>query len=68
MATSSTRPSRFRGITRSIFARHSGSAEACEVRMGGMTPGWTELTRMPSLAYCTAADLVMMRTAPFEAL
>src|SRR2546422_10057899 len=33
-----------------------------------MMPGCTELTRMPSLAYCTAADFVMRRTAPFEAL
>ena len=39
-----------------------------DVRMGGMTPGCTELTRMPSLANCTAADLVMMRTAPLDAL
>ena len=30
-----------------------------------MKPGCTLLTRMPSLPYCTAADLVSRRTAPF---
>jgi hypothetical protein len=39
-----------------------------EPRIGGITPGWTEFTRMPSLACCTAADFVIMRTAAFEAL
>ena len=34
----------------------------------GMKPGCTEFTRMPSRAYWTAPDLVMMRTAPLEAL
>src|SRR5947199_52093 len=32
-----------------------------------MTPGCTELTRMPSLAYCTAGDLAMPRPAPLDA-
>src|SRR5215475_3597253 len=45
------------------FSRQAGSADALEVRMGGRMPGCTELTRMPSCAYCTAADLVMRRTA-----
>ena len=31
-------------------------------------PGCTELTRMPSLAYWMAADLVNIRTAPLDAL
>src|SRR5215813_12064096 len=51
-----------------IFARHVGSALIFDVVIGGIMPGCTELTRMPSLAYCTAAALVAMRTAPFEAL
>ena len=38
-----------------------------EVRIGGMTPGWTELARIPSLACCTAVDLVISRTAPLDA-
>src|SRR3989441_914056 len=67
-ATSSTRPSRFIGTALSDFSRQAGSADALEVRIGGMTPGCTELTRMPCCAYCTAADLVMIRTAPFDAL
>ena len=32
-----------------------------------MTPGCTELARIPSLAYWMAVDLVSSRTAPFEA-
>jgi len=39
-----------------------------EVRIGGMRPGCTELTRMRSLPCCAAAALVISRTAPFEAL
>ena len=31
-------------------------------------PGCTEFTRMPFRANCTAADLVISRTAPFDAL
>lgn len=48
--------------------RQAGSAEVFEVRMGGRKPGCTEFTRMPCLANCTAADFVMVRTAPLEAL
>src|SRR5215472_13962609 len=56
------------GTASSIGLRQAGSAEVLELRMGGMKPGCTEFTRTPSLANCTAADLVMMRTAPLEAL
>ena len=49
-------------------ARTLGSADITEVRMAGISPGCTELTRMPSLANCTAAALVMVRTAPLAAL
>ena len=48
--------------------RHAGSADVFDVRIGGMKPGCTEFARIPSRAYCTAADFVMMRTAPLEAL
>ena len=37
------------------------------VRIGGITPGWTELTRMPSRANWIAAALLASRTAPFAA-
>src|SRR2546430_17162471 len=67
-APPTTRPSRFIGTAPSILARHVGSADVLDVRMGGMKPGCTELTRMPSPASCTAAVFVMMRTAPLEAL
>ena len=30
-------------------------------------PGWTEFTRMFSVAYCSATDFVARRTDPFEA-
>src|SRR5206468_1557863 len=60
--------SRLSGTARSDLSRHAGSADAFDVRIGGMMPGWTELTRIPCCANCTAADLVMMRTAPFDAL
>src|SRR5687768_17301006 len=56
------------GTAPSILARHAGSADTLDVRIGGMNPGCTEFTRIASLAYCTAADFVMIRTAPFEAL
>jgi hypothetical protein len=49
-------------------ARIVGSADSLDVRIGGISPGCTELTRMPSRANCTAAALLMVRTAPFEAL
>ena len=39
-----------------------------EERICGIMPGWTELTRMLSRPCCTAAALVKVRTAPFEAL
>src|SRR5207249_8080662 len=61
-ATSSTLPSRFIGTALSVFARHSGSADILDVRIAGRMPGCTEFTRTPSLAYCTAADLVMRRS------
>src|SRR5216683_5682661 len=67
-ATSSTRPSRFIGTAPIILARQVGSALPLDDRMGGSIPGCTELTRMPSPAYCTAAVLVAMRTAPLDAL
>ena len=60
--------SRFIGTALSIFVRHSGSAETFEVRIGGSMPGCTEFTRMLSAAYWTAADFVMIRTAPLDAL
>ena len=41
---------------------------ALELRIAGRTPGCTEFTRMPLRANCTAADFVMSRTAPFDAL
>ena len=37
-------------------------------RIGGISPACTELTRMLSAPCCTAAALVKVRTAPFEAL
>ena len=36
--------------------------------MGGMIPGCTELQRIPSVACCTATDLVISRTAALDAL
>jgi hypothetical protein len=68
LSTSSTRPARPIGTCRSIRARTSGSAVRLEERIGGISPGWTELTRMLSAPCCTAAALVSVRTAPFEAL
>src|SRR2546428_9615042 len=56
-ATSSTRPSRFIGTAPIILARQVGSALPLDDRMGGSIPGCTELTRMPSPAYCTAGRL-----------
>jgi len=52
----------------SIFSRKAGSAVAFEVVIAGSTPGCTEFTRMPFRANCTAADLVISRTAFFDAL
>src|SRR5215469_12665791 len=62
------RPSRFIGTAPIIFARHAGSALVLDERIGGSIQGWTALTRIPSRAYCTAAALVAIRTAPLEAL
>src|ERR1700730_7320009 len=67
-ATSSTSPGRRIGMTRMRSARTAGSAVRPDVRIGGMMPGWTELARILSLACCTATDLVISRTAAFEAL
>ena len=54
---------------RSSASRWSWGSSSRAPAMGvSMGPGWTELTRMFSRAYCTAADLVKMRTAPLEAL
>jgi len=50
------------------LARTAGSAVRPEVRIGGISPGCTELTRMLCRPCCTAAALVSVRTAPFEAL
>src|SRR6516162_722085 len=50
-------------------ARISGSsALRPDERIGGISPGCTEFTRMLSRPCCTAAALVKVRTAPFEAL
>ncbi len=51
-----------------VLARCSGSAVRPDVRIGGIRPGCTELTLMPSLPCCAAAALVRSRTAPLEAL
>src|ERR1051325_7258691 len=55
-------------MTRMRSARTAGSAVRPDVRIGGMIPGWTELQRILSFACCTATDLVISRTAAFEAL
>src|SRR5215469_3770160 len=67
-ATSSTRPSRPSGTCSSILARTAGSAVRPEVRIGGISPGCTELTRILCRPCCTAPTLVIVRIAPFDAL
>ena len=66
MATSSTRPSLPMGVSASTAWRCDGSTVP-EERIGGIKPGCTELTRMPSLAWRTAMALVNRRTAPLDA-
>ena len=41
---------------------------AMAARIGGINPGCTDFTRMPSLPNCAAADLVIDRIAPFAPL
>src|SRR5216683_1942377 len=55
LATSSGRPARPIGTCRNISARTSGSAVRFDERIGGISPGCTELTRMLSAPCCTAA-------------
>src|SRR4029453_2588301 len=45
----------------------SGSARRRSVIAVTMGPGWTELARIPSLAYWMAVALGRRRTAPLEA-
>src|SRR6478752_403436 len=65
-ATSSGRPRRPIGVSW-VITSQNGVFRA-ESRIGvSMNPGWIELTRMPSVAQCSAAFLVRVRTAPFAA-
>lgn len=60
----SRRPVRFIGM----FAVMAHTELAEPPAMGGIGPGYTELTRIPASAQRTAADLVINRTAPLDAL
>src|SRR3984885_4795721 len=67
-ATSSVSPARTSSTPSSTFARTAGSAVIPDVRIGGISPGCTELARIPLEPNCTAMDFVNVRTAPLEAL
>ena len=69
LTTSSMRPARPMGMALISFLRTSGSPVSFDVRIGGMTPGCTEFTRMPSFApaHSMAIDLANSRTPPLVA-
>ena len=67
LAISIGRPYRFIGVLARRGAESSGSS-CMDCVIGVVTkPGWTEFTRMFSVAYWSAADLVASRTEPLEA-
>src|SRR5215471_16394292 len=66
-AISSVVPMRPRGVRRSRSSRVAGTDRERSVMGVSITPGCTELHRMPSLAYWVAVDLVNRRTATLEA-
>jgi hypothetical protein len=66
-AMSSAVPSRPMGVRSSSTWRTAGSLKRCSVSGVSAYPGCTELMRMFSFAYCSAADLVKVVIAPLAA-
>ena len=67
VATSSGRPIRPIGTLEISLSLNSASSRRKAVIGVSIGPGWTELHRMLSLAYCMAMALVRIRTEPLEA-